>query len=130
DHDVEILDLLLEHGLERRLRDFRPDVVGTSCYITGVDEAKRVCRTAKRWNPRVHTVVGGVHAACVPEDFADPAVDVIVQGDGTTLLPQVLRALEAGRPLAQVPQLALPDGHGGVVPRVRGPYMPHPDTLP
>lgn len=130
DHDVEILDLLLERGLERQLRAFQPDVVGTSCYITGVDEARRVCRAAKRWNPRVHTVVGGVHAACVPEDFADPAVDVIVQGDGTTLLPQVLRALEAGRPLAQVPQLALPDGRGGVVPGVRGPYMPHPDTLP
>jgi len=94
EHDVAILDLILERGLERRIREFRPDVVGTSCYITGVGEAERVCRAAKAWNPQVLTVVGGVHAALVPEDFADPAMDVIAQGDGTTTMPLLLRAIE------------------------------------
>ena len=40
-HDVQIFDGILERGLKRRLRKFKPDVVGTSCYITGVNEAKR-----------------------------------------------------------------------------------------
>ena len=49
-HDVEIVDLILERGFESRLRRFRPDVVGTSCYISGVNEVIKICRTAKRWN--------------------------------------------------------------------------------
>jgi len=54
---------LLERGFERRLRAFRPDVVGTSSYITGVNEVIKLCRAAKRWSPHVRTVVGGVHAS-------------------------------------------------------------------
>ncbi|NJD10528.1 MAG: radical SAM protein [Gemmatimonadetes bacterium] len=130
EHDVQILDLQLERGLERRLREFRPDVVGTSCYITGVGEALRVCRTVKRWNPAVHTVVGGVHASLVPEDFADPAVDIIVQGDGTSALPRLLRALEPGRSPLELPQLDVADGSGGLRFSPRGAYMPDPDSLP
>ena len=52
-HDVEIVDLILERGFERRLRRFRPDVLGTSSYITGVNEVIKLCRAAKRWDPRV-----------------------------------------------------------------------------
>ncbi|MGE5179678.1 MAG: B12-binding domain-containing radical SAM protein [Bacteroidota bacterium] len=128
-HEVEILDLILERGFERRLRSFRPDVVGTSAYVTGVNEAIALCRRAKRWNPVCTTVVGGVHAACAPESFADGAVDAIALGDGTTIMPDLLRALEEGRPLASVSGLALPRGDGVVRTPAR-PYMPHPDTLP
>jgi radical SAM superfamily enzyme YgiQ (UPF0313 family) len=81
-HEVEIFDGIVERNLAGRLARFRPDVVGTSAYISGVNEAKRVCRVAKRWNPGCRTVVGGVHAAQVPEDFLDDAVDCIVLGDG------------------------------------------------
>jgi radical SAM superfamily enzyme YgiQ (UPF0313 family) len=128
-HEVQILDLLLERDLPGRLRLFRPDVVGTSAYISGVNEAKKVCRLVKRWNPRCWTVVGGVQASQVPEDFADPAVDCIVTGDGTTTMPEVLDAIAADRSLEDVPGLALPDGTAIIrtAPRT---YMPHPDTLP
>jgi radical SAM superfamily enzyme YgiQ (UPF0313 family) len=129
-HEVEILDLLLERGFEQRLRRFRPDVVGTSCYITGVNEAVKLCRRAKRWDPRVWTVVGGVHAALAPEDFADPAVDAIVLGDGTTAMPELVAAFAAGTPLEDVPALALPLDGGGVARTAARPYMPDPDSLP
>jgi len=129
EHDVRILDLLLERGLERKLREFRPKVVGTSCYITGVNEAVRLCRTVKAWDPTCLTVVGGVHASQAPEDFADGAVDAVVLGDGTTVMPQVVAAVESGTRLEDIPGLALPEGD-----RVRRtaarPYMPPPDELP
>jgi len=107
-HDVEILDLILERGFERRLRRFRPDVIGTSCYITGVNEVIKLCRLAKRWNPDVWTVVGGVHASRAPEDFADASVDCIVLGDGTTVMGELLAAISSGRMLETFPGLALP----------------------
>lgn len=129
-HEVRILDLILERGFERRLREFRPAVVGTSSYITGVNEVIKLCRMAKRWNPDVWTVVGGAHASKVAEDFADAAVDVIVPGDGTTILPELLAAFESGTCLEEIPGLALPDDCGGVTHTAARRYMPHPDTLP
>src|SRR3712207_5515347 len=71
-HTLQIMDLILERNFEKRLRQFRPDIVGTSSYITGVNEVIKLCRAAKRWNPNVRTVVGGVHASQAAEDFSDP----------------------------------------------------------
>lgn len=131
EHEVEIVDLILERGLEARIRRFRPDVVGTSSYINGVNEVKKICRAAKRWNPACRTVVGGVHASRAPEDFADPAVDVIVPGDGTTAIAEIMAAFEAGTPLADVPGLVLPQPDGSVAKTPeRKYYMPPPDSLP
>src|SRR5215475_12745789 len=47
DHEVQIMDLIVEKGFTRRLNRFKPDVVGTSCYITGVNEVIKLCREAK-----------------------------------------------------------------------------------
>lgn len=128
-HEVEIVDLILEKGFERRLRKFRPDVVGTSCYISGVNEVIKICRAVKQWSPRCLTVVGGVQASQVPEDFLDASVDCIVLGDGTTVMPDVVGAFERGEPLEDVAGLALPRG-----PELRRtpprPYMPKADTIP
>ncbi len=128
-HEVQIIDLILERGFEERLRKFQPDVVGTSSYISGVNEVIKVCRAAKRWRPTVRTVVGGVHASRAPEDFADPSVDVIVLGDGTTVMPELVSAFESGRPLEEVPGLVLPRPDGLVRTPGRS-YMPEPDELP
>jgi hopanoid C-3 methylase len=129
-HEVQILDLILERGYEQRLRDFQPDVIGTSCYITGVNEVIRLCRIAKRWNPAVWTVVGGVHAAKAPEDFADAAVDCIVLGDGTSIMPELMDAFRTGRCLEEIPGLALPVDDRRVAFTAERRYMPHPDSLP
>src|SRR5262245_17370777 len=83
-HQVEIMDLIVERRFTKRLREFKPDVVGSSSYISGVNEVIKLCREAKRWNAKCFTVVGGVQASQIPEDFLDPAVDCIVLGDGTT----------------------------------------------
>lgn len=129
-HDVQIFDLLVEKGLEQRLRSFEPDVVGSSCYITGVNEVIKVMRVAKRIHPKVLTVVGGVHASQVAEDFADYSVDVIVRGDGTTVLPKVIEAYQNGSSLYDIAGLAIPIGDRRVELTADTAYMPRPDELP
>ena len=129
-HEDEFFDMIVEKDLPRRLRRFRPDVIATSCYITGVNEAIKVCRTARLWNPKIRTIVGGVHASRVPEDFSDRGVDCIVMGDGTTLIAELLAAFESGRPLEEIAGLALPDGEGRVRMTPERRYMPQPDSLP
>jgi radical SAM superfamily enzyme YgiQ (UPF0313 family) len=128
-HEVEIFDSIVERGFADRLHRFRPDVVGTSCYITGVNEVIKLCRGVKRWNPDCGTVVGGVHASLAPEDFSDGSVDCIVLGDGTSVIGDVVQALEKKRPLDDIPGLALPAGDE-VRFTDRVPYMPDPDSLP
>jgi radical SAM superfamily enzyme YgiQ (UPF0313 family) len=130
DHDIQVVDLILERGLRERLEAFQPDIVGTSSYIAGVNEVVKVCRETKRWNPACVTVVGGVQAAQVPEDFADNSVDVIVKGDGTTTMPELVRAIQAGADLRTVPGVAIPRGPRDVVHGPEAPYMPKPDELP
>jgi radical SAM superfamily enzyme YgiQ (UPF0313 family) len=130
EHEVEVFDMIVEKDLPRRLARFRPDVIGTSCYITGVNEVIKICRQAKRWNPAVRTVVGGVHAAKAPEDFSDPSVDCIVLGDGTTMIGELLDAFAASRPLEEISGLALPAGPRQVALTAERHYMPAPDSLP
>jgi radical SAM superfamily enzyme YgiQ (UPF0313 family) len=128
-HEFQIFDMILEKGLERRLKSFRPDIVGTSCYITGVNEVIKLCRTVKDWNPGCLTVVGGVHASLAAEDFLDPSVDCIVLGDGTTTFPLIVEARMQGAALSTVPGLALPDGDR-LTRTAPARYMKPPDQLP
>lgn len=130
EHEVEVFDMIVEKNLARRLARFKPDVIGTSCYITGVNEVIKVCRQAKRWNPAVKTIVGGVHASKAPEDFSDPSVDCIVLGDGTTMIGELLQAFADDRPLEEISGLALPAGPDRVTLTAERHYMPKPDSLP
>lgn len=129
-HEVRIFDMILERDLAGVLRDFQPELVGTSSYIAGVNEVIRLCREIKRWNPRCHTVVGGVQAARVPEDFADNSVDVIVRGDGTSIMDRVVKALAGSEDLLALPGLAIPTAEGEVFLTPSASYMPPADELP
>ena len=128
-HEVQIMDMILEKGFERRLRTFKPDVVGTSCYITGVNEVKKLCRAVKRYSPSCLTVVGGVQAARCPDDFVEPSIDCVVLGGGTTTLPEILEAIESRRPLTDIAGIALKDGDR-LHRTAAAAYMPDPDSLP
>ncbi len=129
-HEVQILDLIVEKGLKKRLARFKPDVVGTSSYISGVNEVIKICRDVKRWNATCLTIVGGVQAAQVPEDYIDNTVDIILRGDGTTQLPKVLEAYERGEDLSLLPNLAFPSGPGACIATKISSYMPPADELP
>jgi radical SAM superfamily enzyme YgiQ (UPF0313 family) len=129
-HEVEIFDMILERSLEKRLTRFKPHIVGTSSYITGVNEVKKICRQVKLWNAACMTVAGGIHASCVPEDFADPAIDCIVRGDGTSVMPEVVEAFKNNKLLRAIPGLVIKGNNGHLEHTGEREYMPEPDSLP
>jgi radical SAM superfamily enzyme YgiQ (UPF0313 family) len=138
-HDVAIYDLRFvkdgrgQRGIERILERERPDVVGiASAHTLDTNEALEVARRVKAWSRSALTVIGGHSAAVFPEPFLEPhllggdggpIVDAVCVEDGERVVPQVLAALAAGRPLAEVPGLiarqASRDGSAGDF--VRGP---------
>lgn len=129
-HNVQIFDMILERGLANKLKSFKPDVVGSSCYITGVNEVIKIFRMVKLYNPGCLTIAGGVQASLVPEDFCDYSVDCIVIGDGTTIMPELIKSFENNIPLDEISGLAIPISEDKVKYTARRQYMPNPDSLP
>jgi radical SAM superfamily enzyme YgiQ (UPF0313 family) len=105
-HEVRILDLRLHiDELEGTLESFRPEVVGVTGYSMHVLRDLAICARAKQLLPDCRTVVGGHHATLLPEDFFEPQIDFVVQGEGVHPFVSLLRALEAGREPRSIPGL-------------------------
>jgi len=103
DHDVRILDLRLENGIQKTLAEFHPEVVGITAYTVHVNVVKALFRMVKAWNAQVLTVVGGHHATIRPEDFASPHIDVTVMGEGVFIFREIVRRFERAESLDDIP---------------------------
>ncbi len=110
--EVRIYDAMsLGHTHEqiaREIEDYRPDVVGVTAITAMEPDARLVCRTAKRLDPRTVTVMGNVHPTfCWHQILAeDPHVDAVVRGEGETTFAHLVAALAGGARLDGIPGLA------------------------
>ena len=116
-HHVAIADLVLAQSsirrtIERLLADIRPDVVGLSVMTFQRVTARRVIALVRALMPDVRIVVGGYDPTLAPEAWTHPdlGVDAIVRGEGDVTFRELLRAIEAGRPLAGVDGLWFREG--------------------
>ncbi len=95
-HEVEIVDLILENILEKKIKEFKPDIVGTGSYITGINEVKLICERAKEIDSNIITVVGGVHASLNPNDYQSNYIDYIIRGEGVKQFNDFVSTIEKG----------------------------------
>jgi radical SAM superfamily enzyme YgiQ (UPF0313 family) len=110
-HEVRILDLRINpDDLESTLETFRPDVVGLTGYSMHVLRNLALCRQVKASLPQCVTVVGGHHATLLPEDFFEPEVDFVVQGEGVHPFTEILRAVEQGDRQPVIPGVWIKQG--------------------
>ena len=108
-HDVEILDMRLEGGLDETISRFRPDIVGVTSRTPDVHNALLICKGTKEIDPEILTVVGGIHPTISPGDFDAPFVDVIVIGEGEVTFREIADTREKGGPLREIPGIAYRD---------------------
>jgi len=106
-HETHILDMRHDDGLAAALDEFAPQVVGITGYTPDAAEMLRIARDVKQRNPDVFVVMGGHHATMCPQDFAVPAVDAVLSGDGELAVRRLLRRLADRQPLGGVPGLAV-----------------------
>ncbi len=111
-HDVRILDMRIDPDLEKMLALFQPDVVGAGCYATGLYAAKALFRRIKKACPAALTIVGGHHAALIPEDFSDPAIDFISVGEGEWTLRDLVDTVARKGDLREVAGLMVRQADG------------------
>ena len=113
DFDVTVIDLKGEYDLLpdappldklvlSYLREQDPDIVGVTVIASELYYSLEILQTAKKFNPNILTVAGGLHVTICPEDFADPAVDVLCPGHAAGMFRELVLAKEKGMPLGNV----------------------------
>ncbi len=118
--------------IQKRIEDFRPDVIATTSFTASIVDAVKLCALAKKIDPRIVTVIGNVHATFCYEELllGDHGVlDYVVRGEGEEILPMLLHCLNAGDDPKKVPGLAF-WRDGGVVATPKAPYIQNLDQLP
>lgn len=117
--------------IQKRIEDFRPDVIATTAFTASIVHAVKLCALAKKINPRIITMVGNVHATFCYDELlkGDHAVlDYVVRGEGEETLPMLLHCLNAGDDPKKVPGVAF-WRDGGVVVTPKAPYVQNLDAL-
>jgi anaerobic magnesium-protoporphyrin IX monomethyl ester cyclase len=89
-------------------------LVGIASLFTAYSEmALAVARAAKASLPGCTVVLGGHHPTVLPAAvMAEPAVDLVIRGEGEVALPLLAAALQRGLPLDDIPGMVFrhPDG--------------------
>lgn len=96
-----IVDCLAEglglEGLEARLRQERPDVVGLSVLTFNLLDCLAVARAVRRACPAARVCFGGHHVSLYPkETLSFPEVDWVVVGDGEEAFCGLVSAWQKG----------------------------------
>jgi radical SAM superfamily enzyme YgiQ (UPF0313 family) len=116
-HHVATADLVLAQGhvketVVRLIAELAPDLVGLSVMTFQRETARRIIALVRALKPDAWIVVGGYDPTLAPEQWTHPSlgVDVIVRGEGDITFRELVRALEQGRPLGDVPGLWFREG--------------------
>lgn len=99
-----------------RIEEFKPDVVGSGGYTATTPDAIEILRLAKAVNPKIVTLLGGIHTTFMWEEalrFHHDVIDYCLIGEAEQSAGQLLTSLNAGRPVDRVPGVAWwMDSHG------------------
>jgi len=120
-HGFFIYGLFIDE-IERKIRDYAPDIVGITClYSANYPVVAEICEASKRAAPAALTVIGGTHPSYLAAEClaGTPALDMVAQGEGEPVLLGLLDALDQGRDLEAVDGLAYRDPSSGDI-RVNG----------
>lgn len=114
-YDVDVLNWYEIHKtpdvVSNTLRTINPDIIGFSVLHANRWGAIEIARVAKKINPDVHVVFGGIGATYLWKHFLKhfPEIDTIVIGEGEAAFLDLVQTLERGEPdrIASIKGLAL-----------------------
>ena len=114
---VSLAEYTINHQMEQILQDIykrKPDVIGFSCYIWNISYVKVILADIKKVLPDVKIWAGGPEVSYHGEAFLkeEPAVDIVMMGEGEITFAHFLKALLEGEDLKQVPGLMVRNADG------------------
>lgn len=102
DIEIDILDCQAERvgwkGIENYIASTEPSIVLTSGFTCNAYSCARTSEIAKKIDPEIITIVGGIHFSFVPDESLNdfPEIDFIVRGEGELTLVELIRTLNKG----------------------------------
>lgn len=117
--------------IEERIREEKPDVVSSTAYTATINDAIKVLGLAKKINPDIVTLVGGVHPTFCYDEILEgdgDSVDYCILGEGEHTLPELLNSINAGSELKEVQGIAY-NNDGKVVRTANRPFIEDLDSL-
>lgn len=122
------LAIINEEDVLARIDRQRPDLVSMSVMSVDAKVFKALAGRIKDRYPGVSIIVGGPHATFECQIARDWPVDGVVQGEGDLAFRDLLRAIDAGRPLDSVANVHTHAASNGLR-RLTEPLdqLPHPD---
>lgn len=117
--EISLAEYTINHQMEQILQDIykrKPDVIGFSCYIWNISYVKMILADIKKVLPNVKIWAGGPEVSYHAEAFLkeEPAVDLVMMGEGEITFAHFLKALLEGEELKQVPGLMLRNDDGTI----------------
>ena len=114
---IDLGEYTINHQMDQILQDIyrrKPDVVGFSCYIWNISYVKVILADIKKVLPDVKIWAGGPEVSYHGEAFLkeEPAVDLVMMGEGEITFAHFLKALLEGEDLKQVPGLMVRNADG------------------
>ncbi|WP_316166895.1 MULTISPECIES: B12-binding domain-containing radical SAM protein [unclassified Bradyrhizobium] len=92
-----LTDSLLEHAAQTRL------AVGVTAVTPEYPRALAILKIIKARYPHLLTIIGGTHVTYLDGEAAsDPAVDIVVRGEGEDTIRELLRLRREGAPMERV----------------------------
>ena len=115
--EISLAEYTINHQMEQILQDIykrKPDVIGFSCYIWNISYVKVILADIKKVLPDVKIWAGGPEVSYHGKAFLkeEPAVDLVMMGEGEITFAHFLKALLEGEDLKQVPGLMVRNADG------------------
>ena len=101
-NDIVFLDAMTnnmtDEQLRQRLVELKPDVVGCTAITPSIYKAEQVLELCKQLDPKIVTVLGGIHATFMyPQVLKEaPWIDAIVRGEGEQIFLNLVKAIDQG----------------------------------
>lgn len=133
--DVRIFDYIVRkyspEKLEKEIRDFEPDAIGTTAVTMNYKKAAEILGVAKQIKPSLITLFGGPHVSFDVDNTLNnyPGTDIVVIGEAEQTLAELVPMLSHRDQWKTIPGIAFRE-NGSVVRTETRPHMDTLDNLP
>lgn len=124
--DIQIAEYTINHQIDAILEDLyarKPDVVCFSCYLWNISMVYRIGKYLKKILPGVRLFLGGPEVSYDAKAIlqAEPAIDMVMVGEGEATFFEVIQTLLQGGTVAGLPGTVARDGANIVMGAKRAP---------
>ncbi len=133
--EVQVLDFLVTKNspknIEKKLKEFKPDIVGITSVTMSYPAARRIAKTCKEIAPNLIIVVGGPHVTFGVEEtlLESPSIDIVVVREGDETVVELVETIAKDGDLGQVKGIAFRKDSEIVLTPER-PFIQNLDELP